>query len=70
MNQAVSSADTERFRKAIVRCLGLQFDDGRLGLLADVLRRRLDVVKRPADAYLATLEREGPDDEVVHSRRS
>ena len=64
MRQPFSSADIERFRSVIARCLGLQFEDAKLGFLADVLRRRLDVVGQTPDVYLARLETEHLDDEV------
>lgn len=52
----VGAHDIDRFRYAIVRKLGLHFDDAKLDFLGDVLRRRLGAVRQPADAYLAALE--------------
>ena len=34
--------EVERFRDLISHTLGLQFDDAKLGFLAEVLRRRLE----------------------------
>ncbi len=50
----------ERFRTVIARRLGLQFDDGRLDVLADALGQRLEA-KKPMSpsAYLALLESGG-----------
>jgi chemotaxis protein methyltransferase CheR len=45
----------QRFRDIIASRLGLQFDDGKLGFLADVLERRLDAGAHCAE-YLARLE--------------
>jgi chemotaxis protein methyltransferase CheR len=59
-----SSADIERFRSAVARCLGLHFEDAKLGFLADTLRRRLDALGQPPDLYLARLETENLPDEV------
>jgi chemotaxis protein methyltransferase CheR len=64
MRHAVTSADTDRFRLVVARCLGLQFDDTRLGFLADVVRRRLEIGGQTADAYLARLETAPPGDEI------
>jgi chemotaxis protein methyltransferase CheR len=55
----------ERFRELIGRCLGLQFEDVKLGFLADVLRRRLEVTGQGSDGYLARLDAEVPRDEEV-----
>jgi chemotaxis protein methyltransferase CheR len=51
-----SAPDVERFRSAVRRRLGLDFDDGRLGFLSEVLQRRIaETGRRPAH-YLADLE--------------
>ena len=55
----------ERFRALIVRRLGLQFEDAKLGFLAEVLRRRLESTKEGADNYLAQLDAEASSNEVV-----
>ncbi len=56
--------DLERFRGAIVRRLGLQFDDSKTAFLAEVLQRRLDAVGRGAARYLDELERGASSGEV------
>jgi chemotaxis protein methyltransferase CheR len=58
VNCAPARCDLERFRAAIIRRIGLQFDDGKLEFLGEVLRRRLDRLDRPGDAYLRELEQE------------
>jgi chemotaxis protein methyltransferase CheR len=55
----VRADETERFRAAITAHLGLQFDDGKLGFLADVLQRRLDRLQSASEIYLLALE-QGP----------
>jgi chemotaxis protein methyltransferase CheR len=49
-------AEINRFRVAIHRRLGLRFDDGKLGLLAEVLGRRVEVTGREPAVYLCGLE--------------
>ena len=63
MTAAVTPPDIERFRAAIVHRLGLQFDDAKLGLLGEVLHRRL--VKRRTEGrdYLSLLEKAPPPGE-------
>ena len=56
MNCQVSRQDLERFRTAIVRQVGLQYDDAKLGFLGEVLQRRLDSFSHSCDAYLRDLE--------------
>jgi chemotaxis protein methyltransferase CheR len=58
VNCAPARCDLERFRAAIIRRIGLQFDDGKLEFLGEVLRRRLDRLDRPGDAYLRDLEQD------------
>jgi chemotaxis protein methyltransferase CheR len=53
----LDTGDVERFRVALGRCLGWQFEDQKLGQLHDVLQRRLERVKEPTDAYLSELHR-------------
>jgi chemotaxis protein methyltransferase CheR len=48
--------DVERFRAAIIRQIGLQFDDSRFGFLGEVLQRRLDKLGRSSETYLRDLE--------------
>ena len=47
--------ELERFRAIVARRLGLHMDDGKLGPLADVLRRRLEANGRSPGAYLDSL---------------
>lgn len=49
-------SDLERFRSSITARLGLQFEDTKLGFLAEVLDRRVKAVRSSADAYLRALE--------------
>ena len=62
MSAPVSAGEVERFRSAVARRLGLQFDDGKLGFLAEVLRRRLE--RGVAADYLAGLE-DNPSSEEI-----
>jgi chemotaxis protein methyltransferase CheR len=55
VNSALGTPELELFQKAIVRRLGLRFDDNRLTFLAEVLVRRLEARRLSADAYLAAL---------------
>jgi len=50
------SRDVERFRIAIAHHLGLQFDDGRLGFVEEVLQRRLARSSTSVETYLCDLE--------------
>jgi chemotaxis protein methyltransferase CheR len=61
MRHQINPADIDRFRDVIVRCLGLQFEDAKLGFLEEVLRRRLEAARDTPDVYLARLETENPD---------
>ena len=51
--------DVVRFRAIVLQRFGLQFDDGKLAFLSEVLHRRLDVSRRAPDAYLHMLEQGG-----------
>jgi chemotaxis protein methyltransferase CheR len=53
---AIGMGDVEQFRAAVVRALGLQFDETRSSFLEEVLRRRLDVDGRSSADYFARLE--------------
>jgi chemotaxis protein methyltransferase CheR len=55
--------DLERFRAAVARRLGLQFDDERLAFLGEALRARLEATRLPGDTYLARLESDPSGDE-------
>jgi chemotaxis protein methyltransferase CheR len=56
MTHSIEAGDVERFRAALGRRLGLLFDETRRGLLAEVLRRRLDQVRMPAELYVRNLD--------------
>jgi chemotaxis protein methyltransferase CheR len=51
----LGSAELELFQGAIVKRLGLRFDDNRLTFLAEVLTRRIEARRLSAGAYLAAL---------------
>jgi len=56
--------DAERFRAAIVRRLGLRFEDAKLEFLGEVLQRRLEKLKQPSDTYLRRLEDGSMSDDI------
>ena len=58
MSCPATRTDLERFRFAVTRRIGLQFDDAKHGFLGDVLGRRLDKLGRASEAYLRSLEQE------------
>jgi chemotaxis protein methyltransferase CheR len=58
-------ADLQRFRGAILRSMGLQFDDAKLSLLSDVFHRRLAKRRAQGELYLTELETNAPADEWV-----
>jgi len=60
----IAPREVERFRAAIGRHTGLQFDDARLGFLGEVLQRRLTRLGRPGEAYLHALEHDPPPGEI------
>jgi chemotaxis protein methyltransferase CheR len=53
------SVEAERFREVVASRLGLNFDDSKLAFLADVLKRRRDLVRQSAAVYLGRLESNG-----------
>jgi chemotaxis protein methyltransferase CheR len=55
--------DMDRFRSAIVKRVGVQFDDARVGFLAEVLQRRMSKLGCSSDDYLHDLEREASSGE-------
>jgi chemotaxis protein methyltransferase CheR len=55
VNGSIHSTEVERFRYIIGERLGLQFEDGKLDLLADVLRRRVEIGKLTCGTYLDQL---------------
>ena len=65
MIDVLTLPDVERFRGAILRRMGLQFDDAKLGLLTEALRRRLGKRRVPGQLYLAELETNAPPEEWV-----
>lgn len=64
MTAPASRHDLDRFRAAIVAHVGLQFDDAKLGFLAEVLWRRVGKLGRSSQAYLHDLERRPADIEI------
>ena len=62
--KAPGSAEPERFRGWIAQRLGLNFDDTKLGFLADVLGRRADHSGLARHTYLDRLEGGGVDAEL------
>jgi chemotaxis protein methyltransferase CheR len=56
MNGSPNLTEVERFRGIVARRLGLYVDDSKLGLLADVLRRRAETHRQMCDTYLGRLE--------------
>ncbi len=64
MNAPTVPQELERFRAAVSRRLGLQFDDTKLGLLDAVLRQRLEKLGRSGGTYLRNLEEEPTGDEL------
>jgi len=57
MKGSLRTSDVERFRSAISRCVGLHFDDSKLGFLGEVLERRLEATRESAAGYAARLEK-------------
>jgi chemotaxis protein methyltransferase CheR len=56
MTPVLDRTDIEQFRTIVVRRLGLQYDDGKLDYLADVLRQRMESVGSPRfDSYVKRL---------------
>ena len=64
MTAPITPREVERFRAAIGRHTGLQFDDARLGFLSEVLQRRLTRLARSGEAYLHALEHDPPQGEI------
>ncbi|MEX2206390.1 MAG: CheR family methyltransferase [Myxococcota bacterium] len=63
MKPARSAGEVERFRTAIARELGLQFEDARLSLLENLLDRRALARGCDRSSYLAGLESGAPREE-------
>jgi len=56
MTSPAAGAAVQRFRAAVAQRMGLFFDDSKLGLLSDVLHRRLESGAWTPEEYLALLE--------------
>ena len=56
MSAALATSEVERFRGIVASRLGLQFEDAKLGFLAEVLRKRLEAAQRESAVYLHQLE--------------
>jgi chemotaxis protein methyltransferase CheR len=52
----IGAGEIERFRAAIAVRLGLHFDEGKFGFLAEALRGRVEATGLDGDAYLSRLE--------------
>ena len=64
MTATIEATMVERFRTVIAARLGLLFDESKLAVLADVLRRRVDTSVHDVDTYLSRLEAQ-PDREEL-----
>ena len=63
MSRRLAPAQLEALRQAVVRRLGLQFEDGKLDLLGSVAAKRLQALGDvPFDAWLARLDGRDPDE--------
>jgi chemotaxis protein methyltransferase CheR len=60
----IAETDLQRFRAAIVRRIGLQFDDAKHAFLSAVLQRRLDRLSCSSGNYLRRLEAEPSHNEL------
>jgi len=56
MKVSVGTGELERFRRVVAHRLGLHFENGKLGFLAEVLRRGLEANDGDLEAYLSPLE--------------
>lgn len=64
MSEPGAFRDADRFRAAILRYVGLQFEDMKLPFLEDVLTRRVSALNTSVDLYLRALEGEPTDAEI------
>ena len=55
MSPAHANRDVERFRSLVAERLGLAFEDAKLGVLAETLRRRVEASGGAAEPYLRSL---------------
>jgi chemotaxis protein methyltransferase CheR len=60
-----SRLDVERFRSLVRRRMGLDFEDGKLGFLEEVLQKRLLEVNMLAPTYLEQLEHDAVRGEIA-----
>ncbi|HLF06004.1 MAG TPA: CheR family methyltransferase, partial [Thermoplasmata archaeon] len=61
MTTGIRPSDLQRLRAVVAARLGLQFDDGKLDFLADVMGRRMESLRmRQPEEYLAAVESSGP----------
>jgi chemotaxis protein methyltransferase CheR len=67
MSLLPSAGDVERFRRVVARRLGLAFDEAKLGLLAEVLGRRVEARGQRGDVYLQQLESVAPMGEELRA---
>ncbi|PYR92645.1 MAG: protein-glutamate O-methyltransferase [Acidobacteria bacterium] len=65
MTAAIGAREIERFRAALAARLGLHFDEGKFGFLAEVLGRRVEAAGQGSEAYLSRLETRRMPDEVA-----
>jgi len=65
VNDAACDGDVMRFRAALENCIGLQFEDAKLGFLGEVLHRRLGQFGGTVEAYLGRLETTSAEDEIA-----
>ncbi len=66
MNVGTTSSQLARFRAAVERCLGLRFDDARLGVLEEALARRAGA-SGGTEPYLSRLDRSNPSKEEIRA---
>ncbi len=64
MTSPIGAVEVERLRRILARRMGLAFEDGKIGFLGDVLRRRLAATGSGCDAYLARIEAGDARDEL------
>lgn len=62
---SAASTDVERFRDILASRLGLNFDDGKLAYLAEILKRRQDAAGQACAVYLGRLESVGQAQEEL-----
>lgn len=70
MSSPIGEAEVQAFRAGIAQRLGLAFDETKSGMLAELLRQRLESTKRPIHSYLAELEKEPSFAEISELARA